>query len=233
MLPPCAVKPLPPNAEFSFVAYPMELDHLFFLADPRGKELALLQEVGLRETYRRVHSGQGTANVCFAFENAFLELLWVTDAEEAKSNGRTGLLERSRWRSDRTCPFGIAWRGAIESLATWKYTPPYLPPGVAIDVACDSDDFSQPMLFTFPGARSPIQWPAERHQGFQHEAGFTRIEVVELSFPQDVKPCAAVQTLSAKMNFEVTSASDFSARLRLSKRTGESTVLHLPSCRLS
>ena len=44
-----------------------------------------LEAIGLRETYRRVHVGQRTANCCFAVENAFLELLGIDDVDEVRS----------------------------------------------------------------------------------------------------------------------------------------------------
>ncbi|MEO1271293.1 MAG: hypothetical protein AAFX99_24640, partial [Myxococcota bacterium] len=67
---------------------------------------------GLVETYRRAHPGQGTANVCYALDNAFLELLWVVDLDEALSPAirRTGLALRSEWKRHGISPFGIAWR---------------------------------------------------------------------------------------------------------------------------
>jgi hypothetical protein len=37
----------------------MELDHVFVLIDPGGPELAYLKSLGLIETYRRQHPGQG------------------------------------------------------------------------------------------------------------------------------------------------------------------------------
>lgn len=57
----------------------MELDHFFVFTPLCGGSLrARLAALGLTETYQRVHPGQATANVCFVFDDAYLELLWLT-----------------------------------------------------------------------------------------------------------------------------------------------------------
>lgn len=214
----------------------MQLDHIFFFIEPDGAEIGLLKDLGLRETYRREHPGQGTANVCFAFENGFLELLWITNPAEAASAAilRTGLLARSKWRTDGTCPFGIAWRGGGETIPTWPFEPPYLPTGVSIPVAIDGDDPHQPMMFTFPGTVVPTEWEPERHGGFQNAGGFSAIEGVELCLPETVEASAELQTISAHMQPEFTldKGKDFELRLRLGRRDGTTTWLSLPNCRL-
>ena len=90
-----------------------EIDHVFLFVQPDGPEIGALRRLGLTETYRRAHPGQGTANVCFAFDNLFLELLWLTSETEARSPAiaRTRLWDRSRWSASGTSPFGIALRG--------------------------------------------------------------------------------------------------------------------------
>lgn len=54
----------------------LALDHLFVFVEPGAPERAALERAGLRESFRRRHPGQRTANVCFCFDNAYLELLW-------------------------------------------------------------------------------------------------------------------------------------------------------------
>jgi Glyoxalase-like domain len=63
----------------------MEIDHIFMFIEPDGPELNQLKSLGLVETYRREHPGQGTANACFCFDNMFVELLWMVDPTEALS----------------------------------------------------------------------------------------------------------------------------------------------------
>ncbi len=153
----------------------MQIDHIFMMVQPdRRAELDLAARAGLIEAYRRVHPGQGTRNICYAFPDLYLELLWVEDPSAASSPAiqRTGLLERWRWRETGACPLGIAWRAAPAPFPTWPYTPPYLPDGMTIPVANDSDDLKQPLMFHSPGDAAPLQWPLERQGAFRHICGW-------------------------------------------------------------
>lgn len=178
----------------------MLLDHVFiFIDDIRAAE-ALGRSLGLRETYRRDHPGQGTSNICYCFEDAFLELLVLVDPAEAASPAvaRTGLLERANWRSSGTCPIGIAWRlepgeEAPPALPLWPFRPPYLPPALHIPVAEESDDPTGPMLFQSPGTAAPADWPAERRGTLQEEAGLKRLGEVILTCPAAFTPGPALR----------------------------------------
>lgn len=177
----------------------MEIDHIFMFIEPNGPELHQLKSFGLVETYRRQHPGQGTANVCFCFENMFVELLWMVDPTEALSPpiARTGLEPRSRWKTAGTCPFGIAWRGGDdEAIETWDFAPPYLLEGITIDVAVDGDDPRQPMMFTFPGSKAPSSWDPARKGALQHGAGFQTVSQLILTLPFEVMPSAALMNIS-------------------------------------
>ena len=154
----------------------MELDHLFVFTEPGGGALReRLEAAGLVETYRRRHPGQGTANICYVFDDAFLELLWVVDEAECRAprTARTGLWERSRWRTDGTCPFGVALRGTkgeAMPFPTWAYGPIYLPAGASLPVATLSDDPRQPLVFQAPGGGPPATWDPERRGAAQRPA---------------------------------------------------------------
>lgn len=177
----------------------MKLDHLFVFTEPGGGALLRhLTSVGLVESYRRVHPGQGTANVCICFDNAYLELLWVTDEAEASSSAiaRTGLLERSRWRTAGTCAFGVAVREGDLPFETWAYRPPYLPDGESIPVAVESDDHRLPLVFRSPGTRGPAQWTGARARPLQHAAGFSTMSVV-LRPLDDIAEAPVLQALDA------------------------------------
>ena len=188
----------------------LELDHVFMFVEPRGAELAYLRSIGLVETYRRTHPGQGTENVCFCFDYMFLECLWVNDADEIRSDSirRTGLHERSRWRELGTSPFGFAWRGALAEVPTWSFAPPYLPAGMTIDVATDSDDPLQPMLFRSPGSVAPIEWPAARRGDLQQGAGLGRVVSVTLRWPLRAAPGPALRALAAASILDLAPADD-------------------------
>lgn len=51
----------------------LELDHVFVFCTPGDGLEERMKAHGFVETYRRRHPGQGTQNVCFCFDNAFVE----------------------------------------------------------------------------------------------------------------------------------------------------------------
>ena len=165
------------------------LCHVFVFTEPGAPERAALEAAGLRESYRRAHPGQGTANVCYCLDNAYLELLWVEDAGDLASApiARTRLAERSRWRETGASPFGLSLRGAMPFDA-WEFRPPYLPPGMAIPVALSSEDPRQPFLFRSPGDARPDAWTDGRAGDRQRAAGLAEIAGVRLEFPAGVEP---------------------------------------------
>ena len=63
----------------------MGIDHIFIFSNNNGKEADKLVEFGLTEGSSRIHPGQGTTNRKFYFENFFLEVLWVIDETEIRS----------------------------------------------------------------------------------------------------------------------------------------------------
>ena len=190
-----------------------EIDHIFMFVEPGCADLEYLNSLGLVETYRRAHPGQGTQNICYCFDNLFLECLWVSDVAQVRSEviARTGLYERSRWRTAGTCPFGIAWRtspgGEAFDPAIWAFRPPYLPAGMSIEVSVDCDDPRQPRMFTAPGATPPLQWVPERRRDLQRSAGLGRVLSIRMEMPWNVEPSAALVALAGSTLLEIQSAS--------------------------
>jgi hypothetical protein len=180
------------------------IDHVFMLVEADGPEIRQMSSLGLAETYRRVHRGQGTRNICYCFDNMFLELIWVDDLDTVRSLAikRTGLYERSLWRTIATCPFGIAWRRSSANhssqIPTWNFTPPYLPAGTSIAVATDGDDPRQPMMFESPGSVSPMEWPLEKRGSLQHHAGLGPVTEISLMMPMLSPASAALTTIAER-----------------------------------
>ncbi|WP_448205135.1 VOC family protein [Azospirillum sp. sgz302134] len=181
----------------------LHLCHVFVFVEPGAPEAAALDAAGLRPSYRRQHPGQGTANLCYCFDNAFLELLWETDADAIRgpSIARTRLAERARWRETGACPFGISVRtdsaGQPLPFETWDFAPPYLPPGMTIPVSLDSEDPARLFLFRSPGSTRPDAWTDGRAGDRQSAAGLAEIVGVHLSMPLDGPPGGDLAVLSA------------------------------------
>jgi hypothetical protein len=171
-------------------AMAFELDHLFILTDIGAPEAERLVSFGLVEGTSNTHPGQGTTNRRFFFHNAMLELLWVHDPEETKSEviRPTGLGERWEKRNDGVCPFGVCLRPALGfgnkvAFSSWSYRPPYLPKTMSIEVGKNSDMLTEPWLFQTPFGQRPDQYSVEKSQPLDHGIGLREITRVELVSP--------------------------------------------------
>ena len=73
-----------------------ELDHVFVAASVGAPEIQFLASAGFTEGLYRDHPGQGTASRGIFFSNIYLELIWLTDAQAARTPPvrRTCLAER-------------------------------------------------------------------------------------------------------------------------------------------
>lgn len=220
------------------------LDHVFFFVAPPGPnadppELSALAALGLAESFRRPHPGQGTANACFCFDNAYLELLWIADRDEAATCGlaRCDLLARAGWRRTGASPFGIALShedpAAEFPFPHWHYRPSYLPPGMSIPVATASDDPRQPLLFRSPGNARPDQWTDGRAGARQRETGITEIAALDLILPAEVTPDPAWDALAAQGLLTLDRARAAAVEIALSRADGtRRSRLRLPDCAL-
>lgn len=168
----------------------LELDHLFVFVEPEdaapgGNLFKALGALDLEPSFRRRHVGQGTANLCYAFDNAYLELFYVVDESELKATslGRADFTARAAWRKTGASPFGIACRGELPG-ESWVYSNPSLPPGVSITISTEGDDPSMPLAFTSPANAPPSDWTDGRAGRRQTVAGFSRLTIERLTLPR-------------------------------------------------
>ncbi|WP_299377565.1 VOC family protein [uncultured Kiloniella sp.] len=219
----------------------LEIDHLFiFVATPKKgetpNEALLLQDAGFRESYRRDHPGQGTTNICYCFDNAYLELLWVNDTAHIKSPliKDTKLSERSQWRETGTSPFGIALRPEIP-FETWDYRPPYLPSGMSIPVAKTSLDPRQPFIFTSPGGQRPDRWNDPKPLQKEAPIGCHTISSISVNVPENCPSNPDLTTLKEQGLVELNlGRSTHKMTLSLADENGRAThYINLPSCRVT
>lgn len=132
----------------------VQVDHLFIMCAAGAPEAAAFTRLGFREGAPNTHPGQGTSCRRFFFDNAYLELLWVDDPIAAQTSLvlPTQLWKRWSLRNRGVCPFGVVLRGDddVETsrapFRTWSYAPPYLPAGLAIDVA-SGVPLTEPAIF--------------------------------------------------------------------------------------
>lgn len=175
----------------------MELDHLFVCTAPGAPEAEELLQFGLREGPPNQHPGQGTANRRFAFLNAMIELIWVSNAAEAQSpmTRRTLLWERWSGREEAASPFGICLRptdspDGAPPFASWEYRPPYLPDPLCLHVGEAGCEEPMWVYLSFMRRSQREQWFSE------HPAGIREITGLNLSSPVPLRSEASEKTVA-------------------------------------
>jgi hypothetical protein len=134
----------------------MDADHIFIFTDDDGKVADQLVEFGLSEGSNRIHVGQGTTNRKFYFDNFFLEILWVHNEDEIKSETikPIGLWQRAEFRVNNFSPFGLCIVNTNETDQlfgnAFKYQPDYFPQGQTIDILKNENEPSLPWTFRLP-----------------------------------------------------------------------------------
>jgi hypothetical protein len=89
------------------------VDHVFVCTTPRAKGAELLIRAGLVEGTPNHHPGQGTACRRFFFSNAMLELIWLENEAEARSEQTRVTKLWERFTAGKTAsPFSVILRPA-------------------------------------------------------------------------------------------------------------------------
>ncbi|MEM9545335.1 MAG: hypothetical protein AAGA77_05150 [Bacteroidota bacterium] len=134
----------------------MEIDHIFIFTNNGGIIADELVDIGLTEGSSRIHVGQGTTNRKFYFDNFFLEILWVHDEEELKSNPtkQMGLWQRADFVTNGFSPFGLCLVNTDETnelfTSSYKYQPEYFPEGMLIEIIKNDNQSDLPWTFQLP-----------------------------------------------------------------------------------
>ena len=148
----------------------MDIDHIFIFTDNKGKAADDLVSFGLTEGESRVHEGQGTTNRTFVFDNFFLEVLWVHNEQEIKSDliRPTGLWKRANYRVNSCSPFGVCITNTDETEQLFKnafnYQPDYFPSGMTIDILNNNTNLDLPWIFRLPFRREKKETKQSAHK---------------------------------------------------------------------
>jgi glyoxalase-like protein len=167
---------------------PAILDHAFICTAAGAPGADCLRQFGLTEGSPNRHPGQGTACRRFFFRDAMLELLWVEDEADARSEQtrRTRLWERWREAGCAASPFGIVLRPApgMETACpfhSWEYRPASMP-DLALHIAEDAG-IEEPMWCYLEASRAPADAPPERLHPMEHASGFREVTGVRVVCP--------------------------------------------------
>jgi hypothetical protein len=174
---------------------PWAIDHLFMIVEPGGaREMSALAEGGLTQSWSRQHVGMGTANIFICFDNAFLELVWIENEEEASASPvARRLIERKRKQDQGAMPFGLAIRAPTPEsplpFEGWQFKPPSVSDmRNTVTIAASSDDLAQPFLFKGQRSLPPMDWTDGLSGRRQVPGGFGAILSWRLDLPDGVPP---------------------------------------------
>ena len=132
----------------------IELDHIFLLTAVGAPIADLVAAEGLTEGSSNIHSGQGTSNRRFFFQNTTLEFLYVHDILETHDGPASGLRFKDRSIDSSASPFGLVMR-TIEGNSDipfkgWKYCPDYFDNGICFFVGENSNNIKEPLCICMP-----------------------------------------------------------------------------------
>ncbi len=198
----------------------LEICHIFVFVDNPKQIEQKMTNLGFQESYRRKHPGQGTENICYCFDNAYLEILWVNDLGETKSND-VAPLQFDKRGCGKGNPFGIAIRDNVPfPFDHHLYFAPYFPDGFSLPYAKSSDDLSQPFLFLSPGSKRPDDWIEDKQVPLQ--CSYKDISGITLS-------CPALHKDYQHLNFKLKVSDHYQMDLTLTDKKGKDmAVLSLP-----
>ncbi|HJY40466.1 MAG TPA: VOC family protein [Steroidobacteraceae bacterium] len=180
-------------------SFAVEVDHVFVSASVGAPEAQRLIDLGLVEGRSNRHPGQGTANRRFFFANSMLELIWVEDEREARSDlepaRRLHLWERWSGRDGAACPFGVCLRPTagqsdVAPFPAWDYRPTYWPTGYP--VANNSTVDTEPLVIYLRMHRRIDTAPEDQRQPYMHALPIRELTALRMFGPGAAAPSAAM-----------------------------------------
>ncbi|APR76192.1 Hypothetical protein A7982_01539 [Minicystis rosea] len=176
------------------------LDHVFICVDDVASAEHALFDFGIHVGRRLVHTGQGTANACAYFDNAYLELLHRHDDAALQSTlvRPLGLWERLHARATGAVPFGIALcpSPGAPTLETWPYEAAFLPAGAHIPIVTPRHRLDEPIVFLTSPSAPPAAIPPERRPPLEHRGARRRLTGIAVSGPRSIPLSPGLATLS-------------------------------------
>ncbi|MBT8340155.1 MAG: VOC family protein [Desulfatitalea sp.] len=161
----------------------LELDHVFIFVSEGAPEADKLIKFGFSEGEPNVHPGQGTSNRRFFFDNMMLELLWVSNIDEAKSELTRQTMLWERWNERKNIsPFGLIFRSSSKEVPFkgWEYKPKYLPDGLSFLVGNNSGILTEPIILKMPNGDRPAH---KKNPILQNISGFNNVSSLCVKMP--------------------------------------------------
>jgi len=184
----------------------LSINHIFIFTDTPDESAEELLSYGFKEGSSRVHLGQGTKNRKFYFKNFYLELLYVHNESEIKSEltAPTKLYERSQYKTINSSPFGLCLdydkKDTLLFKECVKYKPTYLPPHMEIEIIPNESNPTLPWVF---------RWQADIKGGYENEpinpyqltkAIFQTSESKDIPFIKNISHYKELKFISGKIH---------------------------------
>ena len=212
-----------------------ELDHVFLACSDVAAAKRVISDFGITLSEGRTHPGQGTANVCAHFENAFFELLFSVDEEELESEivRPLGLKERIEWKTTGACPFGVCLRPVAASVEPdqlpvecWGYTPDYVPAGASIPIATPPGSIREPLVFIATHRNPNPGSITTMHRGEPRT-----LSRVEIRYPETCQLSASVRWFADNSPLSLIPGGQYEMALVWGEGdSGSSEIATLPLC---
>lgn len=181
--------------------FPIYLDHLFILTEPGAPVAEKITEIGLVEGNANTHPGQGSANRRFFLENFTIELLYISNEDEARQGLGRDLRLLDRYQSQKACPYGIVSRvtepGTAPEFNSWKYYPDYFNGDLCFYVGVNSDCLSEPLCICMPP-----ELPLKNKIPEQYANKGWRLSSVEIAVPVE-KPSEELACFAAMESVKI------------------------------
>lgn len=195
------------------------LDHLFILTDPGAPVADRLVESGFVEGSSNTHPGQGTANRRFFFSDFTLELLYISDKDEAAHGAGKNLRLLERCNDAEASPFGLVVRVADVETApdfpAWQYTPDYFGGSMHFYVGENSKQLTEPLCVCMPPAIPPRKnYTENRHWKFNG---------LELTVPTEI-PSTVLQQFADIDKVHIEYGKIHKAKIKFNNETANKTI---------
>lgn len=163
----------------------MKIDHIFICVKAPKNKVKLLTDFGLTEGEPNMHTGQGTSNCRFFFNNIYFQLLHVTDEALLGSidTKPSSLFERFNRVDDKISPYGIClYTGQnilkIQDHITKEYHPKFIHPPLKMHIF--DTPLIEPMYYFVDYVSDSSK---QTHITHKHEIGFDQMTGVTIYMP--------------------------------------------------
>lgn len=178
----------------------LSLDHVFILTEPGAESAGRLADLGLTEGTANTHPGQGTSNRRFFLNGFTIELLYVSDRDEALNGAGRVLGLVNRIENFRASPFGVVVRvsssDSTPDFPNWRYFPDYFDGKLSFHVGENSALLEEPLCICMPPSLPKAQAVPTEYANPEWRLTGLEITVPTMSLSTTMQHVAAIPEIS-------------------------------------